>query len=402
MKHELIARPIYMERIRPFIGKGMIKVISGQRRVGKSSLMMQIMNELEAEPDANILYLNTELEMFRNIHNADDLFSWLSDKLIPYANNILFVDEVQDITGFEHVFRSLLAEGECDIFCTGSNANLLSGELATYLTGRTIEIEIYSLSYDEFLVFHKLSDSDVSLRLYLTYGGLPHLSRLELTEDVAFEYLRNVYSSILLKDVVRREGIRNVAFLETLVAYLAGNTGSLFSATNISRFLKSQRIDMSAMVVINYLKALCNAFILQKVNRFDIKGLKKFEIGEKYFFQDLGIRNSIISFNFGSDIHMLMENAVYHHLRIIGYEVYVGKYDVYEIDFVGIRRNQKVYIQVCYLLADDKTLKREVEQLVKLSDNFPKYIVSLDSYINGDIQGIRHLHLRNFLRLKEL
>jgi len=315
---ELLARPVYMDRIRPFIGKGLIKVISGQRRVGKSSLMLQIMKELETEqPDANVLYINTELEMFRAIHNADDLFAWLGDKLVSSTNNILFVDEVQDITGFEHVFRSLLAGGGCDIFCTGSNANLLSGELATYLTGRTIEFEVNSLSYEEFLVFHNLTDNDDTLRLYLTYGGMPHLSRLDLSEDVAFEYLRNVYSSILLKDVVRREGIRNVAFLETLVAYLAGNTGSLFSATNISRFLKSQRVDMSAIVVINYLKALCNAFVLQKVSRYDIKGLRKFEIGEKYYFQDLGIRNSIGNFSFGSDIHKLMEYAVYQHLRFL-------------------------------------------------------------------------------------
>jgi hypothetical protein len=400
---EILNRPVYTDRIRPFIGKGIIKVLIGQRRVGKSSLLLQLMKDIKKEhPKANIIYVNRELESFHFIKDDKDLFALLREKILKGRHNYLFVDEVQDITGFENVFRSLLSTEACDIFCTGSNANLLSGELATYLSGRTIEFTIHSLSYSEFLYFHGLIDSDDTLRLFLKYGGMPHLSRLTLDDETAFEYLRNVYSTILLKDVVKREGIRNIDFLETLVSYLADNVGNLFSATNISKFLKSQRVGMSPMVIINYLKALSNAFIINKITRIDIHGLKKFEIGEKYFFEDLGLRNCIGNFNIGNDIHKLIENAVYQHLKFLQFDVYVGKYDAFEIDFVGIRREKKVYVQVSFLITDEKTRQREYDQLLKISDNFPKYLVSMDPIIMGDVQGIHHTHLRTFLMKTEL
>lgn len=378
-------------------------MLTGQRRVGKSSLLLQLIKDIQKEhPGANIIYINRELEEFHFIQNEKDLFSWLKEKIRTDHDNYLFVDEVQDIKGFEIVFRSLLATDACDIFCTGSNANLLSGELATYLSGRTIEFTIHSLGYAEFLYFHRFTDSDEALKLFLKFGGMPHLSHLTLDEETAFEYLRNVYSTILLKDVVKREGIRNIDFLETLVSYLADNVGSLFSATNISKFLKSQRVDISSMVIINYLKALSNAFIVNKVKRIDIRGLKKFEIGEKYFFEDLGLRNCVGNFNMGNDIHKLIENAVYQHLKFLQYDVYVGKSDAFEIDFVGIRREKKVYVQVSYMMTDEKTRQREFDQLLKITDNFPKYVVSMDPMIMGDVQGIHHTHLRTFLMKNDL
>lgn len=401
---KLVNRPYYTDRIKPFIGKGLIKVLTGQRRVGKSYILLQLMQDLGIEhPDSKIIYINKELERFRFIQTEVDFFTYLNQEIDPHRANYLFVDEVQDITGWENVLRSLQAEERCDIFCTGSNAKMLSGELSTYLSGRYVEFYIQGLNYKEFLYFHNLANDDNSLSLFLTYGGLPHLSHLSLTDEIAFEYLRNVYSTILLKDVIARENIRNVAFMEVLLAYISENVGNLFSATNISKFLKSQRTDISTPLIINYLKALCNAFIINKVQRIDVRGLKKFEIGEKYYFEDLGLRNCIRGFDFGKDIHKLMENVVYQHLNSLGYDVYIGKMDDIEIDFVGLKEGKKVYIQVAYLLSDEETRKREFGNLLKINDNFPKYVITLDSLNRGsNFEGIVHLHLREFLKTEKL
>jgi predicted AAA+ superfamily ATPase len=401
---KLIERPLYTERIKPFIDKGIIKVLTGQRRVGKSCIIMQLMKEIQStNPDANIVFINLEYEEFRHIRNEDDLFLYLQDKFSTEAKNYLFIDEVQDIDGFEHVLRSLQSKDTCDIFVTGSNAKMLSSELSTYLAGRYIEFHIHSLTYLEFLDFHKLKDDNQSLMLYLTYGGLPYLSNLTLTDDYAFEYLRNVYSTILLRDVVQREKIRNVDFLETLLHYSADNVGSMFSANNISKYLKSQRTDISTPLVISYLHSLCNAYVINKVVRIDINGLKKFEIGEKYFFEDLGLRNCQIGFSLQRDIQKLIENVVFLHLKVLQYDVFVGKKDNLEIDFVGVKQGKRIYIQATYLLLDEKTRQREFGNLRSIQDNYPKYVVSLDEfYRESDNEGIKHLHLREFLNLKSV
>src|SRR5690554_399577 len=228
---EVFDRPLYSNRIKPFIGKGIIKVLTGQRRIGKSYILLQLMKDIKKEDNnANIIYINKELEEFNSIKNDIDLFDYLKDKLLTGKQNYLFIDEIQDIINFENVLRSLLAEDKCDIFCTGSNAKMLSSELSTFLAGRYVEFRIHSLSYIEFLSFHKLKNNDESLKKYLTYGGLPYLSRLPLSNEISFEYLRNVFSTIILKDVISRENIRNVDFLETLVDYLSDNIGNIFSA----------------------------------------------------------------------------------------------------------------------------------------------------------------------------
>lgn len=400
----IIKRSIYTERIKPFIGKGIIKVLTGQRRVGKSCILMQLQQEILAEqPQANIVYINMEFAEFRMLQTDKDLFLFLKDKFPADGINYLFIDEIQDITGFEHVLRDLQAKESCDIFITGSNARMLSGELATYLSGRYIEFHIHSLSYREFLEFHHLPDNNQSLIAYLTYGGLPYLSRLELTDELAFEYLRNVYSTILIKDVIKREKIRNVDFLETLALYTADNVGSLFSANNISKYLKSQRVDMATTQVISYLRALSNAYLINKTGRVDIRGLRKFEVGDKYFFEDLGLRNCHTGFNLQRDIHKILENAVYLHLRLLQYEVFVGQMEQQEIDFVGIRQGNRVYVQVAYLIIDEKTREREFGNLMSIPDNYPKYVVTLDEFNSGsNVEGIHYLHLRQFLMLETL
>jgi len=401
----IISRPAYTDAIIPFIGKNIIKVLTGQRRVGKSCILRQLGDYIgKTRPKSNSIYINKEFDEFMTIRTNTDLSEYVSAHIKPGVENFLFIDEVQDIDGFEHALRSLQAQGVCDIFITGSNATMLSGELSTYLSGRYVEFHIHSLSYTEFLTFHKIPDTTESLRNYLTFGGLPYLCNLPLQRDIAFEYLKNVYSTIILKDVVKREGIRNVDFLETLAVYAADNVGNLFSANNISRYLKSQRVNMSPLQVINYLKALQNAFLLHKVRRIDVNGLQKFEIGDKYFFEDLGLRNCHLGFSLQNDIHKLMENAIFLHLIQNKYEVFTGQNSSgREVDFVARKDDGMIYVQSCYLMADESTRNREFGNLMAIKNNYPKYVVSLDDWKSGgNVSGIRIIHLREFLEMGDL
>lgn len=400
---KLIERPFYIERLKPFIGKNIIKVLTGQRRIGKSCILQQIQNHIQhSDPKANIIAINKELDDFAFLRTHEDLSSYVRKRIDTDKNNYLFIDEVQDIEGFENTLRSLQAKGECDIYITGSNAMMLSSELSTYLSGRYIEQHVYSLSYEEFLVFHHLQHSDKSLRAYLTFGGMPYLSNLPMEPEIVFEYLRNVYNTIILKDVVKRERIRNVDFLETLALYTADNVGNLFSANNISKYLKSQHVNISTIQVINYLRALQNAFLIHKVKRVDLNGLNTFEIGDKYYFEDIGLRNCHAGFTMQRDIHKLIENAIFLKLVQQQFEVYTGQQTGgKEVDFVARRGDLRIYIQATYLMSDEATQKREFGNLMSINDNYPKYVVSLDDWTSGsNVDGIRHIHLGDFLRMK--
>ena len=399
MKVRYLPRPVYFDKIKPFIGKQIIKVLSGQRRIGKSYVLYQTADLIQTDnPDANIIYINCEQEKFHHLKRHTDLLEYLQDKITENKLNYLFIDEVQEIDSFQLALRSLLSENNCDLYCTGSNARMLSGELATFLAGRYIEIPIHGLNFKEFLFFHKLDHDFASVMSFLTYGGMPYLMNIGLKDDLPFEYLRNVYSSILLKDVVARESIRNVSFLENLVRYLADNVGSLFSAGNISKFLKSQQLAVSPQLTLNYLKALTNAYIIHKVQRTEIGGLKIFEIGEKYYFEDLGLRNSIQGFESKKDLHKLLENAVYLHLVHLGYRVNVGKLGQNEIDFVAEKNGIKIYIQVSVQLTDQQTEQREFGNLIKIKDNYLKYVVTLnDPIIGHNYKGIEQINLLDLL-----
>ena len=399
---QLINRQYYTELITPFINKNIIKVLTGQRRVGKSCILQQLRQQiLESVPNANIIFINKEYEEFSAIRTSEDLSAYIIPRLHPDVTNYLFIDEVQDIQGFEHTLRSLQAQDSCDIFITGSNATMLSSELSTYLAGRYIEFHIHSLTYQEYLTFHRVEASTQSLRNYLTFGGLPYLTNLPQQQEIVFEYLGNVFSTILLKDIVKREGIRNVDFLESLVLYTADNVGNLFSANNISRYLKSQRVNISPLQVINYLRSLQQAYLIHKVRRIEVAGLKTFEIGDKYYFEDLGLRNCHLGFNLQRDIHKLIENAVYLHLLHCRFEVFTGQQSGgREVDFVARRGDKIIYIQATYLLSDDTTRQREFGNLLAIRNNYPKYVVSLDEWTSGSItDGIQHLHLATFLQM---
>ncbi len=395
--HPIVKREDYLKRVIPFVGKNLIKVFTGQRRVGKSYLLFQIMDYLlEQDPQAKLVYVNKEDIAFSALQTAQDLHDYVLQQKSATAKTYVFIDEIQDIENFETALRSLLLYEDLDLYCTGSNAKLLSGDIAGYLSGRAIEIVVYSLSYPEFLVFHSLEDSNQTLELYFKYGGLPYLKNLVLEEAVVYEYLKNIYNTIAYRDIVNRFSIRNVSFLERLVLFLASNIGSLFSAKKISDFLKSQRTNMASNQVQTYGDYLVNAFLIHRVSRYDLIGKRIFETGEKYYFENLGIRNALWGYRL-EDRGKIMENVVYNHLLFRGYQVQVGNLGSLEIDFVAQRGGEKLYVQMALSINEPQTMEREFGNLKKIGDNFPKMVVTLDAFQGNTDEGIIATDLRNFL-----
>lgn len=394
---KVFKRDIYLQKIIPFIDKQLIKVLIGQRRVGKSFMLKQIHDFIrEKKTDANVIFIDKELHKYKSIKDDDSLMEYISLHK-KNGQNYLFIDEIQEIIGFELALRSLLNQGDFDIYCTGSNASMLSGEIATMLSGRQITIRIHSLSYSEYLMFHNKQNSKETLMSYLKYGGLPYLINLPDDELVLTDYLQNIYTTILFRDILSRHNIRDVNFLENLVKFLADNTGSLFSAKKISDYLKSQKIGKSVPVIKDYIGFLEDAFFINITQRVDIVGKKIFEIGEKIYYEDLGIRNALTGFNI-NDISKNIENSVLNHLLINGYKVFTGKKGDKEIDFVAEKSNETVYFQVSYFLSEEKTIKRELENLLEIKDNYPKYLITFDDFsIPNTYKGIRHIKLDDFL-----
>lgn len=397
MQQDLVYRKRYLDKIRPFIGKKLIKVFTGQRRVGKSYLLFQIMQEIKTlDENAHIIYINKEDLAFSHIKTAEELNAYVQSEKKSGRKNAVFIDEIQEIDGFEMALRSLLLDDALDLYCTGSNAHLLSRDIAGALSGRAVEIHVHALSYFEFLQFMQLQDGDKALSLFLKYGGLPYLKDLPLQDNIVFEYLRNIYSTIAIRDIANRYALRNTQFLEQLPQFLAGNIGNLFSAKKISDFLKSQRISASVAQVQNYSEYLANAFVIHKVPRYDIEGKRIFEIGEKYYFEDLGIRNALIGYRV-QDRGKLLENTIFNHLQIAGYEVKIGGLNNQEIDFVAEKNGERIYVQAALSINEEKTLEREFGNLLKIQDNYPKFVVTMDDFDGNSYDGVVCLSLRGFL-----
>lgn len=387
----------YIARIIPFMRKPLIKVLTGQRRVGKSYLLFQLMEQVQNEdPDAHIIYINREDMEFDFMRTAADLNNYILANRKERVRNYIFIDEIQDISEFEKALRSLLLDESNDIYITGSNARLLSGELATYLSGRYVEFKVYSLAYTEFLQFHELENNAASYDLYTRYGGLPYLINLELNDDVVNEYLKSIYSTIVFRDVVSRYNLRNTAFLERLIQFLSENIGSLFSAKNISDYLKSQHTQISVNQIQHYVEYLTNAFLIHRVGRYDLIGKRFFEIGEKYYFENMGIRNVIIGYRL-QDRAKILENIVYNHLLYRGYSVKVGMSASSEIDFVCEKGAEKLYVQATLKMDSETTIEREFGNLLKVQDNYPKIVVSEDDFRGNSYEGINHVFIRDFL-----
>jgi uncharacterized protein len=389
----------YITRIKPFIRKSVIKVLTGQRRVGKSFLLFQLMEVITTEePDANIIYINKEDLMFDFIAGAEDLNEYVLSKTKTGEYNYIFIDEIQDIQAFEKALRSLLLDEYNDIYITGSNARMLSGELATYLSGRYIEFNVYSLSYPEFLDFHGLGNNPETLLLYSKYGGLPYLIHLTLEDVVVFEYLHGIYSTIIYRDVVSRYNLRSSSLLEKLVRFLSDNIGNIFTAKRISDFLKSQHVKLAHNQIQVYTEHLTNAFLIHKAERYDLIGKRIFEIGEKYYFENLGIRNVVSGFK-PQDMGKILENMVYNDLLYKGYSVKTGSLDMLEIDFVCEKASEKLYVQVALNLESPDTISREFGNLLRIKDNYPKIVVTNTPFSGNTYEGIKHITASEFFML---
>lgn len=395
-----IRRQSYIDKIEKYLGKKTIIVLVGQRRVGKSCILKMIRDDKMADSDNNVIYIDKEKWQYDAIQTYKDLNEYIERYWVNDKHNYILIDEVQDIEEFERSVRSFRTEPNTDIIITGSNARMLSNELSTLIGGRYKEIYIQSLSYNEFLEFHNLSDNDESLSLYIQYGGMPGLAKIGLEEDDAREYQIDIYHTVLLKDVIMRNQIRNVPFLENLVRFLADNIGKLISANSIAKYMKSQGESITSSVVINYISFLCEAYILHKVNRYDIHGKRVFENNDKFYFEDNGVRNAIAGGTREGDIEKVIENIIYEHLIRLGYQVYVGQLQAGEIDFVCTKpEGQRIYVQASFIIAEQATREREFGNLRSIKDNYPKYVISMTPLLTkNDDDGITHIHLRKFLR----
>ena len=395
-----IRRQSYIDKIEKYLGKETIIVLVGQRRVGKSCILKMIRDDKMADSDNNVIYIDKEKWQYDAIQTYKDLNEYIERYWVNDKHNYILIDEVQDIEEFERSVRSFRTEPNTDINITGSNARMLSNELSTLIGGRYKEIYIQSLSYNEFLEFHNLSDNDESLSLYIQYGGMPGLAKIGLEEDDAREYQIDIYHTVLLKDVIMRNQIRNVPFLENLVRFLADNIGKLISANSIAKYMKSQGESITSSVVINYISFLCEAYILHKVNRYDIHGKRVFENNDKFYFEDNGVRNAIAGGTREGDIEKVIENIIYEHLIRLGYQVYVGQLQAGEIDFVCTKpEGQRIYVQASFIIAEQATREREFGNLRSIKDNYPKYVISMTPLLTkNDDDGITHIHLRKFLR----
>lgn len=394
-----IIRRSYLDKIEKYLGKDTIIILVGQRRVGKSSMLRIFKDKVENTEGNNIIYINKEKKEFDSIKTYVDLNEFIDAHRITSKRNYILIDEIQDIEEFERSVRSYYEEPDVELIVTGSNSSMLSSDLSSKIGGRYKEIYIQALSYCEFMEFHQLPDNDDTLVKYIQLGGLPGLLKMGLDEQDVREYQMDVYHTVLLKDVVLRYNIRNVAFLENLVRFLADNAGKLISANSISKYMRSQGDAVTSTAIINYIKYLCDAYMLHKVNRFDIHGKRLFESNDKYYFEDNGIRNALAGGNREGDIEKVIEIIIYNHLIRLGYEVNVGQLLSSEIDFVCMKPNgERIYIQASYIIMDQTTHDREFGNLHAIKDNYPKYVISMTPLVTrSDDKGVTHLHLRKFL-----
>lgn len=397
-------RELYIEKIKPFIDKDIIKVLTGIRRSGKSVMLKLIMEELKQNKidEKQFININFENLINRELTTADKLHEYILKKASEIKKKCyIFLDEIQEVKDWEKCINSLRVneEYDFDIYITGSNAKLLSGELSTYLAGRYVEFVIYPFSFKEFLETLKSIQQDVSTReafqKYVKFGGMPFLYNLAFEEEASLQYLKDIYSSIILKDITQRNKIRDTDMLERVISYLIMNVGNNFSATSISKFFKSENRKVSVETILNYIKAAEESFLIYRVSRDDLIGKKVLNVNEKYYIADHGMREAILGSN-QRDINQIFENIIYLELLRKGYNVRVGKVDNLEVDFVCTKGNEKIYVQVAYLLASSETIEREFTSLEKIGDNYPKYVISMDEF-DMSRNGIKHINIIEFL-----
>ena len=402
----MIKREAYMSRIRPFIGSDLVKVLTGIRRCGKSVMLELIQEEITSSGVDPSQFISIN---FENMSNAGLCTAQaLHDEIICRTAKIsgkvyLFFDEIQEVQNWETCINSFRVELDCDIYITGSNAKLLSGELATYLAGRYVEFVIYPFSFDEFIQLYRTIFPEADVRTcfnrYLIVGGMPYLANLRYEETACRQYLQDLFNSVELKDIVQRNKVRDVDMLERIIAYVTANIGTTFSSTAISKYLKSEGRSVSPETVLGYLKACTDAFLFYQVKRQDLRGKKILTVNEKYYVADHGVREAVFGGN-QRDINLVLENIVYLELLRRGYVVTVGKVGDKEIDFICESQGNRLYIQVAYLLASEETIQREFGVYERVRDNYPKYVLTLDEF-DMSRDGIKHRNIRDFLLEKE-
>lgn len=398
----MIKRETYMRRIRPFIGGELIKIMTGIRRSGKSVMLELVKQELLGSGVSAEHFISINFEDLRNapLCSAQALHAEILRRADAIQGKVyLFFDEIQEVSDWEKCINSLRVALDCDIYLTGSNAKLLSGELATYLGGRYVEFVIYPFSFAEFLELYRPIEPQATVQQcfqkYLLAGGMPYLSNLQYHEDASRQYLVDLFNSVQLKDIVRRNKIRDVDLLERILSYVMANVGTTFSAVSLSKFLKSEKRTVAPETILNYIKYCCDAYLFYQVKRQDLQGKQVLSTNEKYYIADHGIREAVLGGNM-RDINLILENIVFLELLRRGYQVTVGKAGTKEVDFVCQKHGEKLYIQVTYLLASEETIEREFGVYESIRDNFPKYVVSLDE-LDMSRNGIKHRNIRDFL-----
>jgi predicted AAA+ superfamily ATPase len=387
---EMVLREAYLAKIRPFIGKDIIKVLTGIRRGGKSVLLEQIRNEINS---ANIVFINFEDLSNRHLCEGRALHDYVCERIGDSREQFfLFFDEIQEAAGWEKAINSLRVKFKADIYITGSNSRLLAGELATYIAGRYVSFVVYPFSFSEF----KLANDKKTFEDYIQCGGMPFLSTADFNTEDSKSYLRDIFNSVVLKDIVKRNNIRDVDLLERIIAYALSNVGRSFSATSISKFFKAEKRTVAPETILNYLKACEDAYLLYRFKSQDINGKKLLKVNEKYYAADHGLREAIIGANL-KNAEIVLENIVGLELLRRGYRVYVGRAGDKEIDFVGERDGGKLYIQVCYLLNEEATVSREFGSLLEIKDNYPKIVLYKESSFNGNYEGIPAVKAEDWL-----
>lgn len=402
----MIERPLYLNKIMPFVDTPFVKILTGVRRCGKSTILKMIQKKLKEEH--HITGEQISSYRFDSMEYEDmtskELYQELKTKILNTKKTYLFLDEIQEINGWEKVVNTLASDYDVDIYITGSNSRMMSSEISTYLTGRYVTFYIYTLSFDEYLTFKKSYSTIYNIKQefnqYVRLGGFPATHLQEYSQDEVYTIVRDIYNSTIFSDIVRRNQVKKIDQLERVVKYTFNNVGNTFSAKSISNYLKSEQRKIDNETVYSYLEKLQKAYILHRCSRYDLQGKSILKTQEKFYLADISLRYAVLGYTIDS-VASSLENIVYLELKRRGYDVCIGKYKDKEIDFVATKQNEKIYVQVTQEIKSEKTQKREYEQLLEIKDNYPKYVVLTDDFAGGNYQGIKTMHITDFLLSKE-
>lgn len=402
----MIERPLYLNKIMPFVDTPFVKILTGVRRCGKSTILKMIQKKLKEEhhiTGEQILSYRFDSMEYEDM-TSKELYQELKTKILNTKKTYLFLDEIQEINGWEKVVNTLASDYDVDIYITGSNSRMMSSEISTYLTGRYVTFHIYTLSFDEYLTFKKsystIYDIKQEFNQYVRLGGFPATHLQEYSQDEVYTIVRDIYNSTIFSDIVRRNQVKKIDQLERVVKYTFNNVGNTFSAKSISNYLKSEQRKIDNETVYRYLEKLQKAYILHRCSRYDLQGKSILKTQEKFYLADISLRYAVLGYTIDS-VASSLENIVYLELKRRGYDVCIGKYKDKEIDFVATKQNEKIYVQVTQEIKSEKTQKREYEQLLEIKDNYPKYMVLTDDFAGGNYQGIKTMHITDFLLSKE-